>query len=84
MIIKSRYGVNRYITSNGHGWYTMSGEARFVRGGMNSDNTELEYLDTDGGPFVQVGDDLGFGKIIRIEQAKSDPGTFKFRIEVEI
>jgi hypothetical protein len=83
MIIKSRYGDERTIENNGHGWYTMSGRARFTRGGMNEDNTKLDYFDSEGGPFVQVGDNLGFGKILYIETAKSEPGTFKIRIEVE-
>ena len=82
--INSRYGDVRLIEDIGHGWFVMTGRSRFVRGGMNDSNTDLLYLDVEGGPFVEVGDDLGFGRIIKIETAQSaGPGTFKIRMEVE-
>ena len=49
---------------------------------MNEDNTEIAYFDPDGGPFISVGDNLGFGEIksIRIEESgKKD--YFKILVE---
>jgi hypothetical protein len=50
---------------------------------MNEDNTEIAYFDPEGGPFITVGSDYGFGviKSIRIEPHKE--GHFKIRVEVE-
>lgn len=86
--IHSRYGDPRTITPHGAGWFTMEGPCHYYRVGMNEANTEIEYFDPDGGPFVAVGDDswaeLGGRKIMSI--SVEDPGKekhFKIRIEVE-
>ena len=82
MSITSRYGKKRFITDNGHGVFTIHGEAHYTRVGMNEDNTEIAYFDPDGGPFISVGDNLGFGEIksIRIEESgKKD--YFKILVE---
>jgi hypothetical protein len=82
-IQSSRYGQRRTVTDNGHGIYTIEGEARYTRAGMSECNTKIGYFDPEGGPFISVGDDLGFGQIseIRIEPSgKKD--HFKIRVEV--
>jgi len=81
--LKSRYGQSRNVTDNGHNIFTIEGESRFGRAGMNEDNTEIAYFDPEGGPFITVGSDYGFGviKSIRIEPHKE--GHFKIRVEVE-
>jgi hypothetical protein len=82
MSIISRYGKKRFITDNGHGVFTIHGEAHYTRVGMNEDNTEIAYFDPDGGPFISIGDNLGFGEIksIRIEESgKKD--YFKILVE---
>lgn len=82
MSIISRYGQKRFITDNGHGVFTIHGAAHYTRVGMNEDNTEIAYFDPEGGPFISVGDNLGFGAIksIRIEESgKKD--YFKILVE---
>jgi len=82
-VIKSRYGDERLVEDLGAGWFSLSGKSRFLRGGMDEFN-ELNYLDPEGGPFVQIGDDLGLGEIVRLETAANSPsGTFKIRFETE-
>jgi hypothetical protein len=83
MTFIDRYGKKRTITDNGHGLFTMEGEAYYYRVGMNDENTEIAYFDPEGGPMLMVGDDLGFGKItgLIVEQAKEN--HFKVRLEVE-
>ena len=79
----SRYGDKRKITNNGHGWYTVEGKAHYYRCGMNEANTEIAYFDPEGGPFLCIGSDYGFGvlKSIMVENGKKD--HFKIRVEVE-
>ena len=81
--ISSRYGQPRQITDNGHNVFTMSGEARWCRFGMSEDNSYLEYIDFPGGPFIKVGYDYGFGKILTITPEDTEEGKFKVRFEVE-
>lgn len=79
----SRYGDYRSITSNGHGIYTIEGDAHYYRVGMNDDNTKVAYFDPQGGPFYSVGVDYGFGKINEIFVETAEEGKFKIRVEVE-
>jgi hypothetical protein len=50
---------------------------------MNEENTEIAYFDPEGGPFLCIGSDYGFGvlKSIMVENGKKD--HFKIRVEVE-
>jgi hypothetical protein len=50
---------------------------------MSDDNTKVGYFDPEGGPFISVGSDYGFGKINEIIVEKSPEGNFKIRVEVE-
>ena len=81
----NRYGDSRKITDNGHGWYTIEGVSRYYRAGMNDENTEIAYVDFEGGPFICVGSDFdGRGKILSLEIDKTAPKDyFKVRVEVE-
>jgi len=80
----SRYGQKRNVTDNGHGIFTVEGESRFFRAGMNENNTDIDYVDPEGGPFFSVGSDYGFGKISKIFIEKHEKkGYFKVRFEVE-
>lgn len=85
LTLHSRDGDKRTVTANGHGWYTMEGKSRYYRAGMNEDNTEIAYVDFEGGPFLHVGDDFnGYGKIVSLSVDKSAlEHHFKVRIEVE-
>lgn len=85
LTLHSRYGDTRTITPNGHGWYTMEGKSHYYRAGMNNDNTEIAYVDFEGGPILHVGDDFnGYGKILSFVIEKDAPKDhFKVRIEVE-
>lgn len=82
-IENSRYGQKRTVTDNGHGIFTIEGEARYTRAGMNKDNTKIDYFDPEGGPFICVGSDYGFGVIneIHIEPSGKE-NHFKIRVEV--
>ena len=81
----NRYGETRKITNNGHGWYTIEGKSHYYRAGMNDDNTEIAYVDFEGGPFISVGSDFdGRGKVLSLEIDKSAPKDhFKVRVEVD-
>lgn len=82
---QSRYGQSRTITPNGHGIYTMEGDAHYYRVGMNEDNTKIAYFDPEGGPFIAVGSELDRfgGEITDIIVEKDAPkGKFKIRIEI--
>ncbi len=79
----SRYGDARKTTSNGHGMYTIEGKAHYYRVGMNDDNSQIAYFDPEGGPFISVGDDLGFGRISEIVVEKSKEGSFKIRVQID-
>lgn len=83
MIPSSRYGDNRTLTDNGHGIFTITGKALYYRGGMKEDNSGIAYFDPEGGPFIAVGDNLGFGTITEIIIEKAPENTFKVRLEVE-
>lgn len=71
----SRYGDPRKTTNHGDGWYTIEGIARYYRVGMNEENTEIDYFDPEGGPFIHVGDLIDNRKIVSIivEKVTIDP-----------
>jgi len=79
----SRYGDSRSVVDNGHGVFTVTGKAHYYRVGMNGENTEIAYFDPEGGPFISVGDNLGFGKINQIMVEKCEQGSFKIRVQVD-
>lgn len=81
--INSRYGEKRTITNNGHGIFTIEGKAFYTRAGMCENNVKVDYFDPEGGPFIAVGSDLGFGIINEIHIEKSDKKDF-FKIRVEV
>lgn len=79
----SRYGDSRTVTNNGHGWFTVEGNARYYRVGMSDDNEEIAYFDPEGGPFIAIGDQFhGHGIITKICVEKTTKGKFKIRVEV--
>lgn len=82
--LRSRYGDERTVTSNGHGVYTIEGKAHYYRVGMTDDNSQIAYFDPEGGAFIAVGSDYGFGKITSIIVESCAPKDhFKIRVEVE-
>jgi len=83
LTLHSRYGDKRTVTANGHGIYTIEGKTHYYRVGMDEDNTKIGYFDPEGGPFISVGSDYGFGTITEIFVEKSEQGNFKIRVEVE-
>jgi hypothetical protein len=83
--LMSRYGQVRKVTDNGHGIFTIEGESRYWRAGMSEDNTKVAYVDPEGGPFIHIDEDYGFGKIREIHIDKSaKENHFKVRVEVEV
>lgn len=82
--LKSRYGSHREVIDLGGGKFAIQGQSRFFRGGMNEDNSALEYADMEGGPFISVGSDYGFGKIKTISiEPVSNKYWCKIVVEVE-
>ena len=82
--LRSRYGDERKVTDNGHGLYTIEGKSLYGRVGMTNDNMEIEYFDPEGGPFICVGSDYGFGTIRSIIVEESGKKNyFKIRVEVD-
>jgi len=80
-IESSRYGDKRTVTPNGHGLYTIEGKSHYYRVGGKE---KVDYFDPEGGPFISVGSDYGFGKITEIVVEKDAPDNhFKIRVEVE-
>lgn len=58
-VIHSRYGQPRYITRVSKKEYLIRGVSSFIRMGYSDDlKAEYEFVDFDGGPFLQVGDIL--------------------------
>ena len=77
-----RYGLERFLTDNGHGIYTIEGKGKLA--GMRGEG----HYDAEGGVLdgnaLYIGEDYGFGKIIAIyPEASGKEGFFKVRIEVE-
>ena len=84
LTLHSRYGDKRTIIANGHGWYTIEGKSLFYRAGMSDNNTDIAYVDFEGGPLLQIGDDFsGHGKILSLTIEKAEKDQFKVRVEVE-
>ncbi len=82
-ISPSRYGDKRTVTYNGHGIYTIEGKAHYYRVGASEDNKGIDYFDPEGGPFICVGSDYGFGTINEIILENAETGKFKIRVEVD-
>jgi hypothetical protein len=77
----SRYGNTRTLTNNGHGWYTIEGEALFTRGAEGMFDAEGGVLN---GNALFVGEDYGFGKIVSLMvEPSGKKNHFKVRVEVD-
>lgn len=75
-----RYGLERIVTDNGHGIYTIEGEAHHCRVSDTMFDAEGGVLDDNA---LYIGYDYGFGKINEIFVEKAEEGKFKIRVEVE-
>jgi hypothetical protein len=76
-----RYGLERIVTDNGHGIYTIEGEAHHCRGSDTMFDAEGGVLDDNA---LYIGYDYGFGKITDIiVEDSGKKGHFKIRVEVE-
>ena len=77
----ARYGLERFVTDNGHGIFTIEGESHYTRGAEGMFDAEGGVLD---GNALFVGSDYGFGKVasIMVENSGKD-NYFKVRVEVE-
>ena len=77
----ARYGLERFVTDNGHGIFTIEGESHYTRGAEGMFDAEGGVLN---GNALFVGSDYGFGKIasIMVEDSGKD-NYFKVRVEVE-
>jgi len=77
----ARYGLERFVTDNGHGIYTIEGESHYTRGAEGMFDAEGGVLD---GNALFVGSDYGFGKIVSIMvEPSGKKNYFKVRVEVE-
>ena len=77
----ARYGLERFVTDNGHGIFTIEGESHYTRGAEGMFDAEGGVLD---GNALFVGSDYGFGKVASIMVENSGKDTyFKVRVEVE-
>jgi hypothetical protein len=77
----ARYGLERFVTDNGHGIFTIEGESHYTRGAEGMFDAEGGVLN---GNALFVGADYGFGKLkeIIIENSGRE-NYFKVRVEVE-
>lgn len=56
---KSRYGQDRILTKIEENLYSLEGTTMFTRGGFTNDTSSgIEYIDMEGGPFVQLNDTI--------------------------
>ena len=77
----ARYGLERFVTDNGHGIFTIEGESHYTRGAEGMFDAEGGVLN---GNALFVGSDYGFGKIASILVENSGrENYFKVRVEVE-
>jgi hypothetical protein len=59
-LLNSRYGVPRYVVRIDDDHFQLKGHSKMLRMGEN-------FIDMEGGPFVALGCDLGFGMIVGID-----------------
>jgi len=59
-VYKNRYGDYRYFHDDGNGQIWMTGNILSMRYGGNVENSSISYCDADGGPYIEIGDDLQF------------------------
>lgn len=77
----ARYGLERFVTDNGHGIFTIEGVSRYIRGAEGMFDAEGGVLN---GNALFVGEDYGFGKITSIMVENSGKKDyFKVCVEVE-
>lgn len=85
----NRYRQGRYLHDDGKGEIWMTGDISYTRcGGDAVDGriTNITYVDTDGGPFISLGDDLneyyqdGYSRIV--ESIKLS-GVIKLKYKLE-
>jgi hypothetical protein len=77
----ARYGLERFVTDNGHGIFTIEGESHYTRGAEGMFDAEGGVLN---GNALFVGSDYGFGKIVSIMvESSGKENYFKVRVEVE-
>lgn len=55
---KSRYGQDRILKKIEENLYSLEGVTMFTRGCFNDDPKTIEYIDLEGGPFVQLNDTI--------------------------
>lgn len=58
--IASRYGVERVLMTHGTDVYRISGKSLYHRCGYKSDGSGIEFVDFEGGPFIQLNDIISF------------------------
>jgi hypothetical protein len=80
--LRSRYGDPRYLKELDKNWFSLEGSSPYVRVGSSPDDKGVDYFDPRGGPFIQVGEDYGFGKVKSIKLLDSGKeGWFKIGLE---
>lgn len=68
-----RSNNSRIVTQINEKQFLVEGEIDFARLGFEFDETSLNFVDIDNGPFLQIGKDFfGKGNICNIETIDSD------------
>lgn len=86
----ARYGLGRWVTDHGGGWFTVEGKSSYYRASSNSKTGDIEMIDLEGGPAIFVGstcaflpEDIGKVEEIIIEQNKCDNNYVVVRIRCD-
>lgn len=58
--LTSRYGTERVVLQISDDTFTISGKSEYHRCGSKADGLGLEFVDFEGGPFIQLNDRIGF------------------------
>ena len=92
-VIHSRYGQPRHITRVSKKEYLIKGISNFIRMGYSDDSKNIyEFIDFEGGPFLQIGDALLMNlqykedrKIVQLKPSEdiSENGMASVLVEVE-
>jgi len=73
MIECVRSKLSRIVTPINNNQFLVEGKSDFVRFGFQSDETNLNFAELEGGPFLHIGQDFfGKGKILSIENIDTD------------
>lgn len=83
MIDSVRSKNSRIVTQIKDDQFLVEGQTDCAKLGFQSNETDLNFADIQGGPFLQIGYDFfGKGSILVIEKLSFNDGYFIFKITV--